>query len=135
MIVSGQSMVTADPYKKYIGDKKSYIGGGVREFVTARFGFKSEAGETEVLIIELDQRRSWRGFSTFILTGTEDLADGTTMDFLDQYLSITRIDLIETSFNVRGIKLFRKKHPDKGDKNKDKSFKAWCGDLYRKLKK
>ena len=132
MIVSGQSMVTADPYKKYIGDKKSYIGGGVREFVTARFGFKSEAGETEVLIIELDQRRSWRGFSTFILAGGNNLPAGITKDFLKQYASNVRLDIIESSFDVRGIKIFRKKHPDKGDK--DKSFRAWGKDLYRKLK-
>ena len=131
MTVSSPSKVPICPDKKRLTEKERYIGGGTREFVTVRFSFKSDSGELDVLIVELDQERSREGFSTFILAGGNNLPAGITKDFLKQYASNVRLDIIESSFDVRGIKIFRKKHPDKGDK--DKSFKAWGKDLYVKL--
>lgn len=131
MTVSGPSKVPIGPDKKRLTEKERYIGGGTREFVTARFGFKSDLGELDVLIIELDQERSREGFSTFILVCGKNFPAGIVNDFLKQYASNVRLDRIEPSLNVRGIKMFRKKHPDKGDK--DKSFRAWGKDLRRKI--
>jgi hypothetical protein len=122
--------------KKRLNNKESYDGKNIREYITAGFVFKGEKSDKNVLLIELDQKYSGKGFSTYILVGEKNSMAGQEIEFLKRYLLNNNLDNIENYFKMQDIIFIRKKHPDIGNKDKkDKSFKAWGEDLYKKLKK
>ena len=66
-IISEQVKLPVKKGKKRLNIKESYDGKNVREYITARFVFTGGERDKNVLMMELDQRNSSKGFSTFIL--------------------------------------------------------------------
>ena len=112
--------------------KESYDGKNLRNYITVRFEFTDDSVIKNVLLIELDQKYSDKGFSIFIFIADKYTDSYKEKYFLKKYGTNTNFERIENYFEIDSIILIRKKHPDKN--NKDKSFKAWCEDLKRKLK-
>ena len=117
--------------KKRLNNKEGYDSRNLREYIATRFVFTGDGVGKNVLLIEFDQKYSDKGFSTFIFTSEDAIGYEQEKDFLRKYASNVSLDNIENIFAGQGVRFIRKKHPDKS--NKDKSFKAWCGDLYKKL--
>ena len=88
-----------------------------------------------VLLIELSQKNleySDSGFSIFIFIADKYIDNYKEKFFLRKYAANINFERIENYFKNDSMILIRKKHPDK--KNKSKSFRAWGGDLERKLR-
>ncbi|MHB1697419.1 MAG: hypothetical protein ACYCSQ_04875 [bacterium] len=117
--------------KKRFNSKESYDGKNLRDYITARFVYINNSAEKHFLLIELDQKAS-NGFSTFIFIGNSTDVNDETEDFLKEYAKNVNFYKIQKAFEKQGIRLIRKKHPEKGDKKE--RFEAWCGDLERKLR-
>ena len=131
-IISEQTKLPVRKGKKRLNNKEGYDGRNIREYIATRFVFAGDGVGKNVLLIELDQKNSDKGFSTYILIGENIITAMQEMDFLRRYLLNVNLDNIENYFKIQDIIFIRKKHPDKGEK--DKSFKAWCEDLFKKLK-
>ena len=129
-IISEQTKLPVRKGKKRLNNKEGYDGRNIREYITTRFVFTGDGVGKNVLLIELDQKYSDKGFSTYILIGENIITAMQEMDFLRRYLLNVNLDNIENYFKIQDIIFIRKKHPDKS--NKYKSYKAWCEDLYRK---
>ncbi len=67
-----------------------------------------------------------------VLAPQENIDNYKEKFFLRKYAANINFERIENYFKNDSMILIRKKHPDK--KNKSKSFRAWGGDLERKLK-
>jgi hypothetical protein len=105
------------------------------DYITVRFKFKANSAVKNVLLIELSQRNqedSDKGFSIFIFIADKYIDSYKEKDFLRKYAANINFERIENYFKSNSMLLIRKKHHDK--REKDKSFKAWCEDLHRKLK-
>lgn len=131
-IISEQTKLPVRKGKKHLNNKKGYDGRNIREYIATRFVFTRGGVGKNVLLIELDQKYSDKGFSTYILIGENIITAMQEMDFLRRYLLNVNLDNIENYFKIQDIIFIRKKHPDKS--NKYKSYKAWCEDLHRKLR-
>ena len=131
-IISEQTKLPVRKGKKRLNNKEGYDGRNIREYITTRFVFTGDGVGKNVLLIELDQKYSDKGFSTYILIGENIITAMQEMDFLRRYLLNVNLDNIENYFKIQDIIFIRKKHPDKNNKNK--SFRAWCEDLFKKLK-
>ena len=131
-IISEQTKLPIRKGKKRLNNKEGYDGRNIREYITTRFVFTGDGVGKNVLLIELDQKYSDKGFSTYILIGENIITAMQEMDFLRRYLLNVNLDNIENYFKIQDIIFIRKKHPDKNNKNK--SFRAWCEDLFKKLK-
>jgi len=118
--------------KKRYRKKESYDTKNLRDYITARFVYINNSAEKHVLIVELDQKSSVSGFSTFIFINESDINNNQAKDFLRKYAVDVNFSKIQKVFEKQGIKLIRKNHPEKGNKNK--TFKSWCEDLIKKLK-
>ena len=118
--------------KKHFNRKESYNGKNLRDYITVRFEFTDDSVIKNVLLIELDQKYSDKGFSIFIFIADKYIDNNKEKYFLRKYAANMNFERIENYFKSDSIILIRKKHPDKNNKNK--SFKMWCGDLETKLK-
>ena len=132
-VFSGPFKMPVDRERSYLREKEGYDRkDSIREYMTARFVFQRETEEKHILLVELSRKSSLKGFSTFIFAGKTVISEATVRDFLKEYVSNETLDRITGIFRRLAVKFFRKKHPDKGDK--DKSFKARGKDLYNKIK-
>ena len=137
--VKTESAVISNPVKfptaknkKHFNKKESYNGKNLRDYITARFGFSDNSAVKNVLLIELSQKYSDKGFSIFILIADKYIDSYKEKDFLRKYAANINFERIENYFKSDNIILIRKKHPSRSDKKE--SFKRWCEDLYKKLK-
>jgi len=113
-------------------NKESYDTKNLRNFITARFTYTKSSVKKNVLIVELDQKSS-NGFSVFIfIANNADIYNDYAKIFLRKYAINVNFDKIKNDFSKQGIRLIRKNHPEKGDKNK--RFEAWCWDLNKKFR-
>ena len=131
-VVSSPTKFPVEKKKKRYNKKESYDGKNLRDYMTVRFEFTNDSVIKNVLLVELNQKYSDKGFSIFIFMSDKYTDSYKEKYFLKKYGTNTNFERIENYFKSDSIILIRKKHPDK--KNKDKSFKAWCEDLERKLK-
>ena len=130
-IISEPTKLPVRKGKKRLNIKESYDGRNLRKYITARFVFTGGEAHKNVLLIELDQKYSGKGFSTYILIGENIITAAQKTDFLRRYLLNMNLDNIENYLSTQDIGLVRKKHPDKSYKGK--SFERWCKDLYKKI--
>jgi hypothetical protein len=140
--IKENSFVISDPVKfpierkkKRYNKKESYDGKNLRDYIVVRFQYEVDEAFKNVLLIELSQKNleySDSGFSVFIFISDKYIDNNKEKFFLRKYAANINFERIENNFEIYGIIFLRKKHPDKKDKSK--SFKAWCGDLERKLK-
>ena len=135
VVISNPAKFPAAKNKKHFNKKESYDGKNLRDYITARFEFKADSAGKNVLLIELSQRNqedSDKGFSIFIFIADKYIDSYKEKDFLRKYAANINFGKIENYFKSNSMLLIRKKHPDKSNKNNN--FKAWCEDLYRKIK-
>ena len=135
-IISNPAKFPIERKKKRYNKKESYDGKNLRDYIAVRFQYGIDTAVKNVLLIELSQKNleySDSGFSIFIFISDKYIDNYKEKFFLRKYASNINFEKIENYFKSYGIILIRKKHPDK--KNKNNSFKAWCGDLcYRLIK-
>jgi len=132
LLFSNPAIFPIKKKKKRYNNKESYDTKNLRNFITARFSYTKNSTKKNILIVELDQKSS-KGFSIFIfIADNADIYNYYAKIFLRKYAANVNFDKIQKAFGKQGVRLIRKNHPEKGDKNK--RFETWSWDLNKKFR-